>query len=171
MYAVRTKETVTTLFLTISRTKKSAISMCLVADDKTGFVATATTPRESEKRSTLLQNREAWPCRLNQTASRGTSPREQPSPLPPAPSGSSKSSRKSGALTSTTTHIPKRRTRMPKSICAYPDRPRATHQKIRTIPDAPGVAGSRIPGPRPLYPEGSIAHAVPDAYGPPPGPA
>jgi hypothetical protein len=64
MYAVRTKETVTTPFLTISRTKKSAISMCLVADDKTGFVATATTPRESEKRSTLLQNREAWPCRF-----------------------------------------------------------------------------------------------------------
>ena len=52
MYVVRTYETVTICLSTNSLTKKSAISTCLVDEDKTGFAETATTPIESENRLT-----------------------------------------------------------------------------------------------------------------------
>ena len=43
---------------TSSLTKKSAISTCLVAEERTGFAAMATTPIESENRLTVrLENK------------------------------------------------------------------------------------------------------------------
>ena len=62
MYVVRTYETVTICLSTNSRTKKSAISTCFVAEDKTGFAETATTPIESENRLTAcLVNKSTRP--------------------------------------------------------------------------------------------------------------